>query len=427
MGKQGKRILSAILLLAMMSALFALSVSAETKDVTDQVKMSYIVDTIYYGETVVREDAQFIAAVDYDESDLTCTVKSGVREIDTDIGAFIYEYPVIWITPLEDDTTGDNAYTAYHVNIPADGTYEFIFAMTGQLGDNNPLRGFGWTVDGGEKKQVKINDICFTGDYTYSYAYSETVDNPGSYYKMGYVSNIKETLTAGEHTIRVYLYEGCNIYCRPNFYGIYIQPEMTVDASGVEGSECDTNWYLIGDTLWINGCDNEIVKAEKYGWQKYADRVKNVVITDGVTGLCDRALSGMIAVQNVKLPAELEKVGIDVFTDCKDLKTLDFAGSSTAWKGVKGRDGISLPVVCAEDSVTVAPGTQTEPAAETPATEPTQSEPASAPADGTQTPTATPPATKPATAQTGGCGSLISGAGFLPLLAALFTCRKKRD
>ena len=109
-------------------------------------------------------------------------------------------------------------------------------------------------------------------------------------------------------------------------------------AGGRVGSNCDLYWELNGATreLRVYGEGKMVFDSADYGsytsidnpWLDYLSIIRSVVIEEGVTSLEPDAFANASALEQVRLPASLERIGDGAFGDCPKLHTV-----GPAWSG----------------------------------------------------------------------------------------------
>ncbi len=255
-----KKFLVSAIILAMLLTLVSVPASAIPEgctavDITSEVKFASAMQMYDQGLAIIREDATFVESFDYDQASLVgstsaATVRS-IKVSDFDDAAHRNQaqfdvhnygdgdflYTCIWASNASATETSK---VVYKFNAPESGEYEFVFAGAAEIkaenvGNPERDRGFSFSIDGGEKKQVNISNSplqCRGYNYEYTVAEALACVTEGTYakYQIGYVYNIKVQLTAGEHTLEYYHleYSGDTITnttnnSRLNFAGFYYQ------------------------------------------------------------------------------------------------------------------------------------------------------------------------------------------------------------
>lgn len=97
------------------------------------------------------------------------------------------------------------------------------------------------------------------------------------------------------------------------------------DISVVSGAvgECEWNYDEDSKTLTISGdgsAASGLISVSP--WNSYMTEVKTLVVEDGVTELCDAAMSGASTLTEVHLPDSLVKIGALAFDSCSALKEI---------------------------------------------------------------------------------------------------------
>lgn len=230
-----KKALVLILTIAMLFSALSISTSAIPEgctaiDITANVKFSTVVDMYVNGTPIIRDDAKFVYASEYD---LTASVGkapgSGTRTIEVQkfdkklykdqiqfdvhfIDEGVFMYPAIWQNNAED---GSTAKAVYKFTVPEAGKYEFVVIGCAEIkaenvGKPEKERGFSYAIDGGQKYQVNISNspLVFLQGYNYVFSVEDAqkavANKTYEFYQMGCVYNITADLTAGEHTFEYY-------------------------------------------------------------------------------------------------------------------------------------------------------------------------------------------------------------------------------
>ena len=104
--------------------------------------------------------------------------------------------------------------------------------------------------------------------------------------------------------------------------GVTALPAVAADQSG---KLCDTvSWTLKGDTLTVTGSGEVPDGAFDAVLQKCGDKIKRLVVEDGVVSLGRRAFWGYASLESVRLPASTVKID-DWFWGCSGLKEAKLA------------------------------------------------------------------------------------------------------
>ena len=255
-------LLVAIVLLFNVMAIMASAEYARPTDITADIKWVTAYD-MYAGKLpVVRADAVFMPAYDYDPALIASAPGSGLRMITfTDweaagmenyfddyfnLGDGFFGYDAVWANSGSDPY--DHGRLSYKFTVEEAGTYELVIVGCGQIKaenvDNDAKdRGFVYQIDGGEMFQVNISDTAGTfRDYTYDYdkaaleAGTITTTNGvnSQLYQMVYYYGMQMYLEPGEHTLDYYhlFYSGETLFesgngPRLNYAGAYVQKYLT--------------------------------------------------------------------------------------------------------------------------------------------------------------------------------------------------------
>ncbi len=265
-----KKAISIAILAAMIISLFVLALPVAgiagmdpvPIDITDQIKWSTVYDVYSLKLPVVRLDAVFVHAKDYNPAlSVQKAPGSGQRTVTfTDWnfpyffndpfnlgdGVFYYDN-VQWQNPLDSSDVNDHGTLVYEIEVSEAGRYELVVLGCAQITDANvdkdeKDRGFCYSIDGGPMYQVNISDtLGVFREYKYEYSSTElkeseikTTNGVNSYYYQPvYYYNMFADLTAGKHTFEFHAlaYSGETFTpansSRLNFMGFYYQKAVS--------------------------------------------------------------------------------------------------------------------------------------------------------------------------------------------------------
>ena len=255
-----KKLLAIIMITTLIVSMFTFTSAAADRpaDITADIKWVTAYDMYAQKLPVVRADAVFIPAPEYDQSKVAKAPGAGMRTITfTDwetagmeiyfddyfnLGDGYFMYDAVWANSNE--TEYDHGLLQYTFEVEEAGTYELVVVGCGQikaeaLDNDEKDRGFAFSFDGGEIRQVNISDTQgIFRDYSYNYDKAEldatkqitTNGENSKYYQMTYYYGIPVELTAGTHTFEYYhlFYSGeFNFETgngpRLNYAGAYVQ------------------------------------------------------------------------------------------------------------------------------------------------------------------------------------------------------------
>ena len=259
-----KKLVGFLLILSLLVGMMTFAAFAEDelpRDITDEIKWITAYDMYMEKLPIVRDDSVFIYPTDYDAATVP---GSGIREITfTDweeadmeeyfddyfsLGDGYFVYDAVWAKSV--DVPYDHGLMTYTFEVAEAGTYELVFVGAAQIKEedvNNDAkdRGFAFSVDGGERRQINISDTSGTfREYAYEYGGADLEDTKiqtangvnSYYYQMTYYYGIQVELTAGEHTLEFYhlFYSGETLFesgngTRLNFAGAYVQKWLSED------------------------------------------------------------------------------------------------------------------------------------------------------------------------------------------------------
>ena len=257
-------LLVAVVLMLNMMVIMASADATKPTDITADIKWVTAYDMYANKYPVVRADAIFIGAGDYDPSLVAELPGSGTRIISfTDwatsgmtnyfpdvfnLGDGIFAYDAVWANSNKE--VYDHGRLSYKFTVDVADTYELVIVGAAQIKTENvdndsKDRGFTYQIDGGELYQVNISDtlgVFQNGTYEYDYGKAEldstkinTTNGENSwYYQMTYYYGMQMYLEPGEHTLDFYhlFYSGEHLFesgngPRLNFAGAYVQKYMT--------------------------------------------------------------------------------------------------------------------------------------------------------------------------------------------------------
>ncbi len=259
-----KKLTALFIMAALLVSLLTLTASAADlpQDITADIKWITSYDMYAQKLPIVRADAVMISALDYDQTKVAKAPGSGVRQITFsdwatsgmesyfpnyyDLGDGDFFYEAVWANSNE--SAYDHGLLSYTFEVEEAGTYELVIVGCAQIKadavDNDAKdRGFAFSIDGGDIKQVNISDTMgIFRDYTYVYGKAEleatkqvTTNGVNStHYQPTYYYGIPIELTAGTHTLEYYhlFYSGEHVFAsgngpRLNFCGAYVQKYLS--------------------------------------------------------------------------------------------------------------------------------------------------------------------------------------------------------
>jgi hypothetical protein len=315
-----KKAISIALFASMIISLYALALPVAgiagmdpiPVDITDQIKWSTVCDVYSMKLPVVRLDAVFVHAQDYDPAlSVQKAPGSGNRTVifkdwtypyffddpfNLGDGVFYYNN-VQWQNPVNKEDVNDHGMLVYEIEVSEAGRYEFVVLGCAQITDANldndaKDRGFCYSVDGGPMYQVNISDtLGVFREYKYEYLTTElkeseikTTNGVNSYYYQPvYYYNMFADLTAGKHTFEFHAlaYSGESFTpansSRLNFMGFYYQkaiseaewlaytyPEVTTPAETEtsKAPETETSKPTDTDTTTVKGDEDTKESSE---------------------------------------------------------------------------------------------------------------------------------------------------------------------
>ena len=259
-----KKLFGFLLILSLLLGSMTFTASAEEPlplDITNEIKWITAYNMYEQRLPIVRADAVFVHPMDYTATtapgsavrDIVFTdwEEMGMEEYFDDYFSFgdgCFSYDAVWAKAVDDPY--DHGLMSYTFEVEEAGTYELVFVGAAQIkeenvGMNEKDRGFVFSVDGGDRRQINISDTMGAfREYAYEYSKAElentnlqTNDGVNSYYyQMTYYYGIQVELTAGEHTLEFFhlFYSGETLFesgndPRLNFAGAYVQKWLSED------------------------------------------------------------------------------------------------------------------------------------------------------------------------------------------------------
>ena len=187
-----------------------------------------------------------------------------------------------------------------------------------------------WNVRGKRKQKIKFSpkEIAYGSTPSVKYSLRAQVFYSDGSYRMSYVEN--PYVQGGANA-------GWTVTWADN-WGIYTQtiqqnkkPTGAVDYGDV--SE-DVSFHLskvrLGSAEWYTMVifgkgENGYGKMEnlaQYPWSKYADKLREVYVVNGVTNIPDNAFKGMVDLRYVRLPSSVTTIGSNIFSGCTRMKVV---------------------------------------------------------------------------------------------------------
>ena len=112
----------------------------------------------------------------------------------------------------------------------------------------------------------------------------------------------------------------------------------------IAGGTCGDglSWSLDGYTLTISGSGE---MAEGSPWEEHKDHIEEIVLTGGVTKICDKAFSGYTRVKTVDLGDALVEIGTKAFYGCKNISYIHLPAAFRTFGAECFRDCAGLKYV----------------------------------------------------------------------------------
>ena len=163
------------------------------------------------------------------------------------------------------------------------------------------------------------------------------------------------TLPGGTETIGAAAFNGCTVLERVNYNGlledwnkveiginndplytavIHCTDGNTSEISGTCGE--NLKWKLTEDgVLTISGTgamfDYDLTDYNPW-FKKYKDKVKNIVLEQGVTNIGEYAFYGCVSLQKITIPESVTSIGNSAFWECTTLRDVYYSGTQEQWK-----------------------------------------------------------------------------------------------
>ena len=208
-----------------------------------------------------------------------------------------------------------------------------------------------WNVSGKKKQQLKIlpSEIPY-GEIPYSTElYAQVFYTDGSYR----LSRIENVSAVGNAT------EGWTVTWSDDwgYYTHTIKEGSPKDGDVISRDEVDDNVYFTLYSTDENGNDGYVLKIFgqgalsnrlEYGWEEYADRVVEVVVSDGITNVPNYAFMNFSNLMTLTLPDSISKIGQYAFCNCVNIAELNFSENLTmigahAFEGCTGITELTVP------------------------------------------------------------------------------------
>ena len=128
-----------------------------------------------------------------------------------------------------------------------------------------------------------------------------------------------------------------------------ILPFGTIFAFAAEDAGQGIEWSLDGNTLTISGSGDmrNFTENDTPPWHKQRDKIRAVIVKDGVTSIGDLAFYKYENIVSVTLAPGVKSVGAYAFSGCKSLEMISFGGieviSRCAFKECESLKTIRLP------------------------------------------------------------------------------------
>lgn len=218
-----------------------------------------------------------------------------------------------------------------------------------------------WSITASEIVLGEENKIYMPRDTTRYFSF--TPEETGYYKFSGYKHMVlidsrgQKLEEASDKVIGRKLIAGETYYLQMNSYwifwsgNVYVTLEQfTQTPSGTCG---DLTWSLVDGVLTVSG-SGEMRFGEDSVWSPWNDYrtfIREVIIEEGVTAVCDYAFKGCDELVKVTLPDSLQTLGEQVFCECVSLTEIDLK-NVTQIGSMAFYDCVSLTSIDLPDSLT---------------------------------------------------------------------------
>lgn len=98
--------------------------------------------------------------------------------------------------------------------------------------------------------------------------------------------------------------------------------------SGTCGASAYYDYDPGTNTLTISGSGSMSVNTWNWPWESVSDEITSVIIEDGITSIGDDAFCDFDGLEEITIPASVQKIGMMVFESCDRLEHINFAAGS---------------------------------------------------------------------------------------------------
>lgn len=131
-------------------------------------------------------------------------------------------------------------------------------------------------------------------------------------------------------------------------FAVLILPVSAAETSGTCGDNATWQFEESTGTLTISGTG----RVSNSGWEDYKGSIKKVVITDGITSICEAAFSGCSQLKDVSIAQSVTELGVRMFENCTSLKSIVIPNGVSVIQERTFWDCVSLTSVTLPETLT---------------------------------------------------------------------------
>lgn len=196
-------------------------------------------------------------------------------------------------------------------------------------------------MDDGNNYLADVTNATSFEEGTVLRKFLQPVDS-GNYLE-GYRFDAEQVQTEKE---RYYVFGASYVYDQTTL-SLYSEEELTLseypyevpgEIVTVRGYYGDLIYQITGNrqtgySMTLSGAGNlELMEYGRYPWYKYSQAITQVLVEDGVTGICEQAFSGWESLETVVLPESVRTIGAYAFANCGALESIVVPGLAEVGK-----------------------------------------------------------------------------------------------
>jgi len=131
-------------------------------------------------------------------------------------------------------------------------------------------------------------------------------------------------------------------------FAVLILPVSAAETSGTCGDNATWQFEESTGTLTISGTG----AMSDSGWEDYKGSIKKIVITDGITSICEAAFSGCSQLKDVSIAQSVTELGVRMFENCTSLKSIVIPNGVSVIQECTFWDCVSLTSVILPETLT---------------------------------------------------------------------------